>query len=214
MVKKIWSVLTTAWNREREEARKHPFPFIVVPLIFVGLMILYGIFSALSGPEVPGQGIPEQDKATTARAKVLQQKLSEIGTRPSVTIDDYIKNTFDAAPIIDEAKTLIPLQMAAVDRFKQAHPGDAKVAMTADYALRMFQKDAELMSLLGNEIYCARALQALPSAKQVAYYNENVLPLKEKEQQAGREWAALANEAAAKGVGWSDYVNKGAKALE
>ena len=70
------------------------------------------------------------------------------------------------------------------------------------------------MSLLGNEIYCARVLQALPSAKQVTYYSGNVLPLKEKEQQAAREWAALANEAAAKGVAWPDHVTKGAKALE
>jgi hypothetical protein len=70
------------------------------------------------------------------------------------------------------------------------------------------------MALLGNEIYCARALQALPSAKQVAYYNENVLPLKQKEQQAGKEWAVLANQAAAKGVAWSDYVTKGAKVLQ
>jgi hypothetical protein len=155
-----------------------------------------------------------RDKETSARAKVLQQQLAEIGARPNGTIDDYIRNTVDAAPIIDEAKQLIPLQIASVDRFKQEHPGDATAAMTADYALRMFQKDAELMSLLGNEIYCARALQALPSGKQAAYYSENVLPIKEKEQQAGREWAALAKEAAAKGVTWSDYVTKGAKALE
>jgi hypothetical protein len=168
---------------------------------FIVLCIGWGLISHFNHSE-----IQEQDKATTARAKVLQQQLSEIGARPSSTIDDYIKNTLDAAPIIDEAKSLIPLQMAAVNRFKQEHSDDPKAAMTADYASQMFQKDAELMSLLGNEISCARALQTLPGAQQGAYYNDNVLPLKQKEQQAGREWAALAKESAAKGVSWSEYV--------
>jgi hypothetical protein len=183
---------------------------------FIALGVGWGMNSYLNQPakQSANPEIQAQDKATTARAKALQQQLAEIGARPNSTIDDYINNTLDAAPIIDEAKGLIPLQIASVDRFKQEHPDDPKVAMTADYALRMFQKDAELMSLLGDEVYCARALQALPSTKQIAYYNENVLPLKQKEQQAGKEWAALANEAAAKGVSWSDYVTKGAKALE
>jgi hypothetical protein len=198
-----------------EESQKKNRSWYVWVLGFV-VAFGWGLNSYLnqSAKQSASPEIQAQEKATTARAKVLQQQLTEIGARPSATIDDYIKNTFAAAPIIDEAKSLIPLQMASVDHFKQEHAGDAKAAMTADYAIRMFQKDAEIMALLGNEIYCARALQALPSAKQVAYYNDNVLPLKQKEQQAGREWAALANEAAAKGVSWSEYVTKGAKALE
>lgn len=197
-----------------ESPKKNISRYVWAASVVVGLG--WGLNSYLNEPAKPSATpeIQAQDKATNARAKVLQQQLAEIGARPSSTIDDYIKNTSDAAPIIDEAKGLIPLQMASVDRFRQGHSGDAKAALTADYALRMFRKDAELMSLLGNEIYCARALQSLPTAKQVAYYNENVLPLKEKEQQAGREWAALANEAAAKGVAWSDYVTKGAKVLQ
>jgi hypothetical protein len=155
-----------------------------------------------------------QEQATAARVKVLQQKLDEIEARPIPTIDDYIKNTFDAAPVIDEAMSLVPLQMASVDRFKQEHASNTAVAMTADYALRMFQEDRELLSLMGNEINCARALQALLSGKRLAYYRENVLPLKEKEQRAGKEWAAIAKEAASKGVPWPDYVTKTTKVLE
>jgi hypothetical protein len=198
-----------------EEPQKKPRSWYVwIPGLVVGLV--WGLNSYLNQPAKPSTNpeIQAQDKATNARAKALQQELAEIGARPNSTIDDYIKNTSDAAPIIDEAKTLIPLQIAAIDRLKQEHSGDPKAAMIADYALRMFQKDAEIMSLLGNEIYCARVLRTLPSAQQVAYYNDNVLPLKQKEQQAGREWAALANEATAKGVSWSEYVTKGAKALE
>ena len=198
-----------------EESPKKGLPWYV----WVGFVVLglgWGLNSYLNQPAKPpaNSEAHAQDKATNARVKVLQQQLGEIGERPSATVDDYIKNTLDATPIIDEARGLIPLQMASVERVKREHPDDPKVAMVADYALRMFQKDAELMSLMGNEVYCARALQALPSAKQMAYYNENVLPLKEKERQAGREWAALANEASAKGVAWSDYVTKGAKALQ
>jgi hypothetical protein len=116
--------------------------------------------------------------------------------------------------VLRPAKRLVPLQMASVDRFKGEHASSEKDAMIAAYALRMFQKDGELLSLMGDEIYCARALRSLPSAKRLAHYNENVLPLKEKEQQAGKEWAAIAKEAADKGVSWSDKVSKATKVLE
>jgi len=145
---------------------------------------------------------------------MLQQQLAEIEQRPAATIDDYIRNTIDAAPIIEEAKSLVPLQIASISHFQQEHASSEKDAMVATYALRMFQKDGEILSLMGSEIYCARALQALPSARRVAYYNENVMALKKKEQQAGKEWAAIAKEAADKGVSWSDAVTNATKALE
>jgi hypothetical protein len=183
-----------------------------------GFVVAFGLglsfYSNQPTKQAVSAEVRAQDKAANARAKVLQQQLSEIGERPVATIDDYIKNTFDAAPIIDEAKSLVPLQMASVDHFKLEHASNNTDAMTFDYAMRMFQKDGELLSLLGNEIYCARALQAMPSAKRLAYYNENVLPLKRKEQQVAKEWAAIAKEAASKGAPWPDYVTKATKVLE
>jgi hypothetical protein len=134
--------------------------------------------------------------------------------RPNPTIDDYIKNMLDAWAVLDEAKGLVRLQMASVQRFKQEHSANSSDTMTADYALRMFEKDEQLLYLMGNEVDCARALESMPRDKWSAYYKDNVLPIKEKEKQAGKEWAAIAKEAQDKGVQWPDYVTKGAKILE
>jgi hypothetical protein len=184
----------------------------------IGFMVAFGwgLSSYINQPakQPANAEVQAQDNATNARIRVVQQQLAEIGQRPAATIDDYIRSTTDAAPLIEEARGLLPLQIASVDRFKQEHASSEKDAMIAAYALRMFQKDGEILSLMGNEIYCARALQALPSAKRLAYYNENVLLLKKKERDAGKEWAAIAKEAADKGVSWSDAVSKATKALE
>jgi hypothetical protein len=140
-----------------EQQKKNRGWYVLVLGLIVGFG--WGMRSYLDEPPKHPVSAEEQaqDKATNARAKALQKQLTEIGARPGSTIDDYIKNTLDAAPIIEEAKGLIPLQTASVDRFKREHPDDPKVALVADYALRMFQKDAELMSLMGNEVYCASA---------------------------------------------------------
>src|SRR6267154_4233 len=74
------------------------------------------------------------------------------------------------------------------------------------FGLYSTQKKQELMSQMGDEIYCARALESLPVEKRTGYYDENVIPLKEKEKRALTEWAAIAREAQAKGVSWSDAV--------
>lgn len=182
---------------------------------FIGAFGLgFGVYSSQPAKKPASAEVQALDGATSAKIRVLQQRLAEIGQRRTATIDDYIRNTTDAAPIIEEAKGLVPLQMASVDRFKREHASNGKDVITAAYALRMFQKDGELLSLMGNEIYCVRALQALPSTKRVAYYNENVLPLKKKERLAAKEWAALAQEAADKGVSWSEDVSKATEVLQ
>jgi hypothetical protein len=172
----------------------------------IGFVGAFGIGFGLYSAQPVKESTPIQDKATTARARALQDKLGQIEQRPVASIDDYIEKTVEAAPIIDEAKGLLPLQIASVERFKQQHASSDKDVMVASYAVRMFQKEQELMSLMGDEIYCARALEALPIEKRAAYYAENVVPLKEKEKRALTEWAAIAREAQAKGVSWSDAV--------
>jgi hypothetical protein len=177
---------------------------------FIGAFGLGFNLYSTQHPKEPSSA-PIWDQATTAQARALQGKLGQIEQRPVVSIDDYIRKTVDAAPIIDEAKGLLPLQIASVERFKHQHASNDKDVMIAGYALRMFGKEQELMSLMGDEIYCTRALEALPVEKGAGYYDENVVPLKEKQKQAFAEWAAIAKEAQTKGVSWSDAVTDATK---
>lgn len=155
----------------------------------------------------------EQQKAW-ARASFLQQELSEIRARPNPTVDDYIKNTLDTAPLIDEAKALIPFQRASGMHLKEVHPDKSADVMVADYVVRLVDKGEQLLYLMGNEVDCARALNFVPTNKRFAYYQDKVLPLKEKERQVGRELYAIVMEGQAKGVPWPDSMIKSVKMLE
>jgi len=180
---------------------------------FVGAFGLgVGLYSADQKKEPDPVSV--EDKATNARARSLQDKLGQIEQRPVASIEDYIRKTSEAAPIIDEAKGLLRLQIGSVERFKQQHASSNKDVMIAGYAVRMFQKEQELMSLMGDEIYCARALESLPVEKRTGYYDENVVPLKEKEKRVLTEWAAIAREAQAKGVSWSAAVTNATQQVQ
>ena len=141
-----------------------------------------------------------EDKTIAPRTAVLRQKLVEIESRPVNTVDDYVSNTLETQPIVDEAKNLMQRQTAMIARFRQAYPDNTGDGRMADYVLRLTEKDEQLMQLLTDEIGCANAMKGLPAPNRLAYYDANVPPIKEKEAQVVKDWVAITNEAKANGI--------------
>lgn len=146
------------------------------------------------------------DKAVNARAVLNQQQLVQVMGRPASTIDDYVANTLAARPVVEEAKGLVRLQMASLARKKQQYAEDSPDATALDYALRLLGKDEEFIYLVSGEVSCALALRSMPQKKRVAYYENHVLPIKDKERQVGQEFSAIAKEGQEKGVSWPESV--------
>jgi hypothetical protein len=149
-----------------------------------------------------------KDTSIAPRVAQLRQKLAAIEARPASTVDDYITNTMETQPIVDEGKGLTEKQMAMIVRFKQAYPNDTGDALAADYTMRLSEKDEQLLSLFTDEIECAKKLKGLPASARVAYYNANVLPIKDKEVQVVKEWFAIAKDAKANGVPLPAYADQ------
>ena len=137
----------------------------------------------------------------------MRQKLAAIDARPVNTVDDYIANTLETEPIVDEGKSLTNKQLAMVERFKQANSDDTADMLAADYFKKLTEKDGQLLSLLGDEVECAKSLKALPADSRLDYYNANVLPIKDKEGQVMKDWLAIAKDAKARGVPLPSYVD-------
>jgi hypothetical protein len=145
---------------------------------------------------------PEQweDKTISPRVAVLRQQLATIEARPIKTVDDYMANTLETGPIVGEGKGLVRQQMAMIARFKQVHQDKAVDMRTADYMIRLTEKDEQLMYLLADEIKCAEDLESLPAAARLSYYNANVPSIKDKEAQVMKEWLAIAKDAKENGI--------------
>jgi len=141
-----------------------------------------------------------QDKTIAPRVAVLRQQLAAIEARRIETVDDYIANTLETEPIIEEGKVLTRKQLIMIAKFKQDYQSNAGDLRAADYARKLTEKDEQLMYLLADEIQYAKDLQALPSAKRIAYYKAYIPSVKDKEAQLVRDWVAIANDAKANGV--------------
>lgn len=141
-----------------------------------------------------------EDKSIAPRVAELRQKLAALEARPINTVDDYIANTSETSPIVDEAKGLTRRQMVMIAQFKQAYPDNKGDGRAADYWMRLTEKDEQLIYLLADEIQCAKDLKALPAAKRLAYYRTTVPPIKDKEAQVMKDWFAIANDAKANGI--------------
>jgi hypothetical protein len=141
-----------------------------------------------------------EDKTIAPRVAVLRQKLSAIGARPVPTVDDYVANTLETWPIIEEAKGLVRQQMVMIARFKRAYPSDSRDARMADYMMRLTEKDEQFMYLLGDEVDCARTIKSLAPEKRLAYYNAHIPPIKDKEAQLAKDFFAITNDAKANGI--------------
>lgn len=177
-----------------------------------GYSVLSGVWQRAGSP--PSTPAEEERHKAWARASFLQQELSEIRARPNPTVDDYIKNTLETAPLIDEAKALIPFQRASAVHLKEIHPDNSADVMAAEYGARLVDKGEQLLYLMGNEVDCARALEFVPKDKRSAYYQDKVSPLKDKERQVGKEFYAIVMEGQAKGVPWPDSMVKSVKVLK
>jgi hypothetical protein len=155
-----------------------------------------------NGGKVKSQDDPEQwvDKSLAPRLAVLRQQLSAIEARPMNTVNDYISNTLETSPIVDEGKGLIAKQIVMIARFKFRHTDNATDVKAADYWLHLTEKDSQLMDLLSDEVQCAKDLKAVPVAKRMGYYNATVLPIKDKESQVVKDWYAVLKDARANGV--------------
>lgn len=149
-----------------------------------------------------------QDKTIAPRMAVLRQKLGEIESRPTKTLDDYIGNTLEISPIIDEAKGLDKRQMEMIGRFKKAFADNASDLRAADYMTRLSQTDDQLIWLLGEEVDCAKAMKDLPASKRLDYYNANVPAIKDKEAQLTKDWMGIAKDAKDKGIPLPGYVQQ------
>ncbi len=139
---------------------------------------------------------------------VLRQKLGQIGSRPTKTVDDYIANTLEISPIVDEAKGLDKRQMEMIGRFKKAFADNASDLRAADYMTRLSQTDDQLIWLLGEEVDCAKAMKELPTSGRLDYYNANVPAIKDKEAQVMKDWMAIAKDAKDKGIPLPGYVQQ------
>jgi hypothetical protein len=124
-----------------------------------------------------------QDKTIAPRMALLRQKLGEIESRPVKNADDYIANTLEISPIVEEAKGLDRRQMEMIGRFKQTYQDNAGDMRMADYMTRLSETDDHLILLIGDEVDCAKAMRDLPASKRLDYYNANVPRIKEKEAQ-------------------------------
>ena len=138
--------------------------------------------------------------AEAPRVAALRQQYAAIAARPVKTIDDYVANTLETEPIVDEGKLLARKQLIMIARFKQDYRDNAGDGRAADYFMKLTEKDEQLMYLFADKIHCARTLQALPSGKRAAYYKENVPLIKDKEAQVVKDWFAIANDAKINGV--------------
>lgn len=181
-------------------------------LIFI-LAFLWAFWMGWNGwknfsPKPEGSHFEWEDKTIAPRVAVLRQRLAEIESRPVNTVDDYVANTLETWPIIDEGKGLVRQQMAMIARFKQTYPGNASDARMADYMMRLTEKDEELIYLFADEIECANNLKALPRPKRLAYYEANVPPIKDKETQVTKDWFAVAKDAKAHGVPLPAYADQ------
>ncbi len=177
------------------------------------LVFLWGFWMAWSGwkssPKPEAKSSAQwKDTSIAPRVAELRQKLAAIEARPVNTADDYITNAMETQPIVDEGKGLTEKQMAMIVRFKQAYPNDTGDALAADYMMRLTEKDAQLLSLFTDEIECAKRLKGLPAPARVAFYNEKVLPIKDKEGQVAKESFAIAKDAKANGVPLPAYVDQ------
>lgn len=184
------------------------------------LVFLWAFWMGWSGwknffPKPEAQSFAQwEDKSIAPKVAELRQKLAAVEARPINTVDDYVANTLETWPIVDEAKGLTRRQMAMIARFKQAYPGNAGDARTADYMMRLTGKDEQLIYLLADEVQCAKDLKALPASKRLAYYNANVPPIKDKEAQLMKEWVAIAKDAKANGIPLPAYVDPSAGQLD
>jgi len=149
-----------------------------------------------------------EDKTIAPRMAVLRQKLGEIESRPVKTVDGYVANTIEISPIVEEAKGLDKRQTEMIARFKQAHQDNTSDIRMADYMARLSKTDDDLISLLGDEVDCAKAMRDLPASKRLDYYNAHVLPIKDKEAQAFKDWLAIAQDAKAKGIQLPGYIEQ------
>jgi hypothetical protein len=168
-------------------------------------LFLWAFWIGLSGwknlpPKAESTTEHWQDKTIALRVAVLRQELAAIEARPIKTVDDYVSNTLETEPIVDEGKLLARKQLIMIARFKNNYQYDAGDVREADYATKLTEKDEQLMYLLGDEIHCAKDLQALPAARRIAYYKANVPPIKDKEAQVAKDWFVIANDARASGV--------------
>jgi hypothetical protein len=176
--------------------------------VVVVLLFLWGFWMAWK-PEAKSSA-QWKDKSIAPRVAELRQKLSAMEARPVNTVDDYITNTLETKPIVDEGRSLTEKQLSMIARFKQANSDDAGDMLAADYTVKLTEKDGQVLSLLANEIECAKSLQGLPANARLAYYNANVPPIKYKEEQPMKEWFAIAKDAKAKGVPLPAYVDQSA----
>jgi hypothetical protein len=149
-----------------------------------------------------------EDKTIAPRMTVLRQKLEEIESRPTKTVDDYIANTLEISPIVDEAKGLDQRRMELIRRFKEAYKDNPSDLRMADYMARLSQTDDRLISLLGEEVDRAKAMKDLPASKRLDYYNANIPTIKDKEAQVMKDWLAIAKDAKEKGIPLPGYVQQ------
>lgn len=165
------------------------------------LVFLWAFWMGWSG----GKNKPEsdddwKDKTIAPRVAVLRQQLKAIEGRPVHTVEDYISNTLETEPIVNEAHGLIAKQMVMITEFKLRHDDNSGDMKAADYMMKLTKADAQLMDLLGDEIRCAKDLNRMPHSRRLAYYNATVPAIKDREEQAVKDYFAVANDATANGI--------------
>lgn len=201
---------TTAPPAPSTAPKKKSGKVVITILAFLGgFWLAWSDWKSSPRPEAKSSA-QWKDTSIAPRVAELRQKLAAIEARPVSTVDDYISNTLETQPIVDEGKGLTEKQMAMIARFKQAYPNDTGDALAANYTMRLTEKDEQLLSLFTDEIDCAKKLKGLPASARVAYYNANVLPIKDKEGQVVKEWFAIAKDAKANGVPLPAYVDHSA----
>lgn len=102
--------------------------------------------------------------------------------------------------MVDEGKGLIRRQMVMIANFKRTYPDASSEARTADYMMRLTEKDEQYMYLLSDEVDCAKTMMSLPSPKRLAYYQSNIPTIKNKELLVAKEFIAIAEAAKADGI--------------
>ena len=190
------------------EPKKKPGRIIAVLVFLWAFWMGWHGWESYSESKSESKRAEWEDKTIAPRMAVLRQKLSEIESRPTKTVDDYIANTLEISPIVDEAKGLDRRQMEMIGRFKQAYQGNTGDMRAADYMERLSRTDDQLIQLLGNEVDCAKAMVDLSAAKRLDYYDANVIPLKDKEAQVMKDWLAIVRDAKDKNVPVPGYAQE------
>lgn len=151
---------------------------------------------------------PQQGASVGQQAADVRRELYAVDYRHYRDLDDYLSRCEQVRVLIPTMESFYKWSDAELERLRIKHSDNPQLLELADFYLTLNTEDKAGLRVLKEEMDLARAMTKMPLVKRHAFFEQQIRPLQQKEDQLSAHEVEMAREAVKRGLALPPWLRE------